>query len=107
MSCVPALKVLCRKQYSPAHVREVYTMQDVPCRSECEIHAGNFCGDVDKGLRSDVKGCVILGKAFGQIEGQDAVLKSKQAVSEFEDEMAGEDFMLTIQWKDGINPDGL
>ena len=106
-SCIPAGCYSCRMQYSPAHGREVYTLQDVPCRTDVEIHLGNWCGDLDKGYRSDVMGCILLGMALTRMEGQDAVIDSKHAVAEFENEMQDEPFQLVISWADGINPESV
>lgn len=96
-SCIPDGEYLCLWQYSPSHGRQVYHLQDVPCRTDVELHPGNWCGDIEKGMKSDVKGCIILGKSFGQADGQDAVLQSKKAIAEFETEMCCDSFTLTVK----------
>lgn len=48
---------------------------EVPGRSQIKIHRGN--------LPDDVYGCVAVGKTFGCVGGQWAVLSSKDAFAEF------------------------
>ena len=58
-------------------------------------------GDVAKGFRSDLLGCVTLGTAVGelQVDGhpQRAVLNSKVAFEEFMTAAAGEDLEISIE----------
>ena len=60
-SCVPAGKILMLWQMSPHHKCMLYHMQNVPGRTVCEWHVGNFCGDTTLGYCSDVLGCGIPG----------------------------------------------
>jgi len=74
-----------------------YHIQDVPGRTEIEIHSGNYVGDSSMGYRCDVLGCVLLGLTTGTLLGQKSVEESKEAVMEFVQDMGKEDFTLTIQ----------
>lgn len=76
---------------------EVYELKDVPGRAGVLIHAGNAAGDESKGLRSDVKGCIILGKVRMAEGTQRTVGQSRQAMREFNDKMGGRPFILTIR----------
>lgn len=96
VSCIPAGQYLCKLVFSPHHQRYLYEMQAVPGRQCCEIHAGNWCGDTSKGLKSDVLGCIIVGSAVGFLACQMAVLNSTNTLKMLMDDMSGEDFMLTI-----------
>jgi hypothetical protein len=49
---------------------------DVPGREGILIHQGNFCGDVRRGFKSNVLGCVLVGDRFGTLSGQQAILNS-------------------------------
>lgn len=84
-SCIPAGKYECDYLESSASgkYRKVYHVKDVPDRSGILIHAGNLAGDVEKGYKSDVDGCILLGTARGMLGTQYAVLSSKDAVKEF------------------------
>jgi len=83
----------------------VFVLQDVEGRTMCEIHVGNFCGDINLGYQSDVEGCIILGEQLGQEmttrlsqnKMQDAVLSSTSAVEKFYKLMNGQDFLLVVQ----------
>lgn len=96
ISCVPVGTYLCTTIDSPNHGL-VYVLHDVPGRSGCEIHVGNWCGDKSKGYKSDVLGCILLGTDVGNLAGQRAVLHSGKALELFLAAMNGEDFELTIE----------
>lgn len=74
----------------------VYLVERVPGRSAILIHSGNVAGDVEKGLETDVLGCILLGQVRGRRRGQLAVLLSKPAVSAFMAEMGGRPFILEV-----------
>jgi hypothetical protein len=77
----------------------VYLLEGVPGRSSILIHSGNVAGDVEKGLESDVLGCILLGRTRGTRRGQRAVLLSKPAVAAFVAEMKRKPFTVeVIQW---------
>lgn len=66
-----------------------------------EIHSANWMGDVTLRYFNQLEGCIALGKSKGMLapEGymaQMAILQSKQAIAEFEENMNQEDFELTI-----------
>ncbi len=108
-SCIPTGIYPVKWLWSPHHNRNVYHVMGVPGRDKngqlanVEIHSGSYCGDVDKGFRSDVLGCMLLGKGLatgkvgdaGEIE-QRIIINSKTSVSKFEGEMNCEDFMLEV-----------
>lgn len=75
---------------------ECYHVIGVPNRTAIEIHAANFCGDINAGFRSDLLGCIALGMKVGIINGQTALMESQKALQEFEAAMANQDFELTI-----------
>ena len=65
------------------------------------MHAGNFAGAVKKGFKTNVQGCVLLGRRFGLIQGQRAVLVSRATVRRFNNLMAGKNARIIIkeQWE--------
>ena len=71
-------------------------------RDHVLIHKGNSCGDVNKKLKADIEGCILLGRAVGEIGGQKALLSSRDAFEAFMAEMGGEDFILRIDRGDLI-----
>ncbi len=101
LSCIPAGTYMFKKVDSPKH-GECYMGVDIPGRSEIEIHAANYAGDVALGYRSDLLGCIALGKQIGPLairgplRRQMAVLQSKVAIAEFEANTRLEDLELTI-----------
>lgn len=101
LSCIPAGTYMFKKVDSPKH-GPCYMGVDIPGRNSIEIHSANYAGDVTIGFRSDLLGCIALGKEVGPLEipgplkQQMAVLRSKVAIAEFEANTGLEDLELTI-----------
>lgn len=76
--------------------RSTYHIKDVPDRSWILAHSGNYAGDVTKGLKSHVEGCVELGTRMGWIGGQRAVLLSRSMMRKFHKLMNGRKASITI-----------
>lgn len=95
-SCIPVGVYRCEIVQSPKFGR-VYEVKGVAGRSAILIHAANYAGDVSKGLRSDLLGCIAPCMAFGQLNGQMAGLSSRAALAEFMAWAGGEPFELVIQ----------
>jgi len=74
-----------------------YWLKCVEGRSWVLIHAGNFAGDKSKGYKTNSQGCLLMGKCFGSIGGQLAVLSSKVTLRKFMWLMNNEPFELTIE----------
>lgn len=96
-SCIPLGTYEVSWTFSPRFKRYCYEVMDVPGRDGIRFHAGNFCGDREKGWKSDVDGCIILGESFGAKDGQKCLFLSVRAINRFEAYMAQEDFVLTIE----------
>lgn len=95
-SCIPPGSYRCHLTSSPKF-GQAYILTGTEPRSNVLIHSGNFAGDVDAGLKSHVQGCILLGKYFGTIEGQPAILLSRPTVRAFMAHMGGEQFTLIIE----------
>lgn len=95
ISCIPAGEYITKIRFSPKYGK-VYHVQDVPNRTFILIHSGNWAGDVDKGYRTHVNGCIILGAQRGLLDGQIAVLNSRITVRRFMSHMNDNDFTLNI-----------
>lgn len=95
-SSIPPGVYQCTWRTSPAH-GDCYHVDGVPGRTQILIHAGNWCGDTGVGLRSDVLGCIILGKTVELVKGQLGVTASKATVAGFVKHMQREDFELVIE----------
>ena len=76
--------------------RATYHIKNVPGRTYILIHSGNYAGDVTKGLKSHVEGCIELGTRMGWIGRQRAVLLSRNMMRKFHKLMNGRDAELTI-----------
>jgi len=74
-----------------------FHIQDVPDRSYILIHSGNFAGDVSKGFKTHVQGCVLLGQSMGNLDGQRAVLVSKDTVRRFNGLLEGKEARIIIK----------
>lgn len=96
MSCIPCGEYDVAIRQSPKF-GNIYHVKNVPGRSYILLHAGNLAGDVTKGYRTHVEGCILLGKYFGQIEGQQAVLASRPTVRAFMERLESRPFRLLVE----------
>jgi hypothetical protein len=80
---------------------KAFHIRNVPGRSYILIHSGNYAGDVAKGWKTHVQGCVLLGSKFGCLNGQRAILASRPMVRRFNSIMKGRKARITIieQWR--------
>ena len=95
ISSIPAGKYECKIRVSPKYGK-IYWVTEVDGRTYILIHAGNWAGDKEKGFKSNVNGCILLGKKKGLLSKQWAVLNSRVAIREFMDKMGWEPFTLHI-----------
>lgn len=94
-SCIPPGQYDAIIRYSEKF-KVVYWILKVEGRAYIYIHAGNFGGDVSKGLKSNTYGCLLLGKHRGKINGQRAVFLSRLTLRKFMKLMQGRPFKLNI-----------
>lgn len=102
VSCIPEGTYPAAPFYSPHLGRTVYLLRDVPGRQEIEIHNGNFAGDAAKGYRTQVHGCILVGRSVGtiEIEGggeQPGVTSSRATLDELLVHTGGAELEVTIQ----------
>lgn len=83
--------------YSSRKYPNHFHVLGVPGRSAILIHQGNFCGDVEKGLLTNVQGCILVGRQLGSIQGQQAVLSSRLAMNDLRDILGKSPFTLEIR----------
>ena len=74
-SCIPPGKYKLERHLFRGR-RKCYHLLNVPNRKWILIHNGNVAGDPRKGYKTNVEGCILVGKHFGKLHGQDAVLCS-------------------------------
>jgi len=96
ISCIPPGNYDVEIRLSNKYGR-IYWVRHVPNRSYILIHSGNFAGDVKKGFKTHVMGCILLGKVMGYLGGQRAVLNSRITVRAFMESMDYEPFKLRIE----------
>lgn len=95
ISCIPADSYPTVIRVSP-RFGQVYWVKEVPNRSFILIHSGNWAGDIAKGYKSHVNGCILLGKRMGLLANQLAVLNSRITVKEFMRRLEFQPFTLNI-----------
>ena len=95
ISCIPAGDYETIIRVSP-RFGTIYWVLKVEGRSYILIHSGNWAGDVELGYKTHVNGCILLGKKFGYLMGQRAVLNSRITVRAFMDHMDNQPFTLHI-----------
>ena len=76
LSCIPAGEYAAQWTYSPRFRRMMYVLLETTPREGIRIHPANLAGDVLKGLKTNVLGCIGLGQRFGFLSGQRAILSS-------------------------------
>ncbi len=117
LSCVPRGDYYCEFVQSPSRKNAdgsfewTYRLRNVPGRDGVLIHSGNFFGDKKKGRVAQVEGCLVLGRAFEEIEipaavrdkagvertRQLGVTSSRSTVQEFVKMMECKPFILRIR----------
>ena len=95
ISCIPPGEYITEIRLSP-RFGKVYWLKEVPNRSWILTHSGNWAGDVNKGYKTHVNGCILLGQKRGLLEGQLAVLNSRIMVNRFMDRMNYQPFSLRV-----------
>lgn len=92
-SCAPEGVYLCERYVSEHYpvTALAWQVKDVTGRTSMLIHAGNTV--------KDSKGCTLLGTGFGILEGEPAVLNSKEALRILNQVTGGEPFELIIHGK--------
>ena len=102
ISCIPAGEYIVKIRKSPKY-GSVYWVTGVKNRSWILIHSGNVGGDIhkinpntEKPFRSNINGCILLGKRHGELWGQRAGLTSRPTIRKFRNIMKDKDFKLKI-----------
>jgi len=91
ISCIPAGDYKVIKQNSPKYGTGMWTLLNVPERTHILIHWGNTA--------EDTKGCIIVGRYFGKLNGEPAVLASRKAYAALRGRYGDlEEFDLRIGW---------
>lgn len=94
VSCIPPgsyrMSWRISKKYNAFHI------QQVSGRSFILIHSGNFAGDNAMGFKSHSEGCILLGKSMGHLQGQRAVLASRDTVAKFNSLLPHQDGRIII-----------
>jgi hypothetical protein len=96
VSCIPAGSYDCVWAFSQKH-GWVYHVIRVPGRTDVEIHPANFCGDIAKGRRSELQGCIALGLNVAPMNGQTALLSSREAFKRFYADLQQAPFLLSVE----------
>lgn len=97
ISCIPEGSYTFEPRESPSRGL-VYQARRVEGRSLIQIHIGNFAGDVNKGFRSDVKGCIVTGDRMMKIYKQLAVANSRGTFEDFKMHVGDGPLRLKIHW---------
>lgn len=70
VSCIPQGEYLCTWSFSPRFQKYCYEVQDVPGRTGIRIHSASYMGDREKKMKSQVEGCIALGRELGWLGDQ-------------------------------------
>lgn len=94
-SCIPIGKYETKVRHS-MKFGTIYWILNVKDRTYVYIHSGNWAGNTNLGLKSHTYGCLLLGKEFGYLMGQRAVLGSRLTIKRFMEHMNNQPFTLHI-----------
>jgi len=91
VSCIPPGQYPCTflPRSASGKYTNVYHVQEVPGRLAILIHAGN--------IASHSKGCILIGMEHGELDGQRAVLHSRDALFQFVEIMDRQPFTLDVK----------
>jgi hypothetical protein len=95
-SCIPATNYRCYWHESPSK-GWCYRLVGVNNRTHILIHVGNWAGDSDKKYISNSDGCILLGTEEGQLQRQQGILRSRNALNAFHEHMQQKEFTLIIR----------
>ena len=98
--CIPAGKYIVHPRGSEQSSKfkyDHYIVSNVPDRSYILFHRGNYCGSVRDGYKSDVEGCILLGRDFSIDNEQKIVTASKSTFTEFVELIGKNKFKLIIE----------
>ena len=95
-SCIPPGKYLCEWWKSPSK-GWCFKLRGVPERSYILIHSATWAGDRKQGMRSDLRGCIALGKNYGSYQGQRGIFVSRPTVRQFNEFFGQGSFILEIK----------
>lgn len=96
LSCIPLGTYVCRPRVSP-RFGKTYHVKDVEGRLYILIHAANLAGDIERGKKTHLKGCITVGNRRGWIGDQRAVLNSQATLTRFESIMDWQPFELVVE----------
>jgi len=112
-SCVIADTYKCKLWFSEKFNRMVVRLEDKHGRKDCLIHNGNFAGDDDAGMRTDVHGCTEVGRGYGIIPRPDgkgkqfAILNSVKTLGQLVAELGEGEHTIEYRWAEGCEPEDL
>ena len=82
--------------YNTIYTGTKYWIRNVTGRTGILIHSGNFAGSTEDGYITHSNGCILLGKRHGILQGQKAILSSKDAMSTFLNTVQHQSFVLKV-----------
>ena len=97
ISCLPTGLYPCRPTFSSRFNRVLYLVDKTGPRTGIRIHSANFMGDLSKGYKCQLNGCIALGNKLGWINKQKAIIGSSSAMISFQQYINGREFQLEIQ----------
>lgn len=92
ISCIPAgtYPFILVKTRRPIGGRShLYLINNVPDRFGILAHAGTFAGQTDKGYKSSVLGCCLVGYRTGIYQSQRAIFDTRRAIGDMHNILRG------------------
>lgn len=95
ISCIPEGTYTARMSFWAKKLKSTYLLDNVPNRNGIRIHVGNFAG----GVKKDSEGCILLGKTFVDLNGDNIldIASSTVTLKAFEQFLDKKPFQLVIK----------
>lgn len=97
ISCIPKGIYQCKWTHSNRFKKYMYEVCGVEKRSGIRKHSANLMGNITKGFKAQLNGCIALGERLGWMNGQKALLLSAPAMRRFESYLHYQPFELEIR----------
>jgi hypothetical protein len=109
-SCIMADTYQLVVWFSPSFKMDVLRLEDKHGRADCLIHPGNWAGDAEQGLFTQVHGCTLPGVAYADIElpngkgKQHGITSSGMMLRAIMQDLGTGPHQITYRWAEGCEP---
>lgn len=110
VSCIMADSYTATVWHSDHLGVDTLRLEDKHGRADCLIHQGNFAGDTEMGLETQVHGCTLPGASYGNLARTDGqgiqqgILKTRTVLAGLLANIGAGPHVVTYRWAEGCEP---